>query len=190
MDSDEEKVTNIATSPDRHTFQKEKYLQRRAEEGQNPDNNDDVRAMVEFYNQAKKMDEEKLNNPSWRENNLEWDLRTTPWILEKVLDPAYAQNIYAALCNMRWQKIDVMPILKDEYWSCSWRYAGGIVADLRGEGDYIDWYCSGIRDVDYNKKENKGWDQRDYVPEGTVTEEICEDFRRLGWQPVDWDDDE
>jgi hypothetical protein len=114
------------------------------------------------------------------QDQLDYDLRTTDWILEKVRNrDDYAQNIYAALCNMRWQKLDVMPILTDQYWSCTWRSAGGIVAELLERGDYLDWYCSGARDDDGSKG---------YVSESTVTDEIREDFKKLGWQPIPYDD--
>ena len=74
------------------------------------------------------------------DRSLEEELKASPLILEKIKDRRYAQNVYAALCNMRWQRLDVLPILKDEYWSCSWRHAGGIVADMLQKGDYIDWH--------------------------------------------------
>ena len=98
------------------------------------------------------------------------DIEATPHLLEKIRDSkVYAQNLYAAMCNMRWQKADVYPILKDEYWSVSWRNSGGIVADLRGGNeDYMDWYCSGIRGgFNINDDIPDG-----YVGEGTVTDEI------------------
>jgi hypothetical protein len=108
----------------------------------------------------------------WQKNNMEYDLRTTDWILEKVRNSEqYAQNLYAAMCNNRFQQNDVLPILKDQYWSCSWRYAGGIIADMRQEGDYIDYYCSGIRDS-Y---------EGGYVSETVITDEIREDLFKLGW---------
>jgi hypothetical protein len=127
------------------------------------------------------IDEDKLareQSDEWKVNNLEYDLTSTDWIVAKAqANEYYAQNIYAALCNMQWQKLDVVPILKDEYWHCSWRYAGGLVADLvaRG-GDYMDYYCSGIGDGDC------------FVAEGEVTDEIREDFLKLGWQPVPYTD--
>jgi len=109
----------------------------------------------------------------------------------------YAQNVYAALCNMRWQPADVFPILKDEYWTCSWRSAGGIVADFRrsvATEDYMDWYCSGIGglggfDLDDEHKSQAEFVAKKYVPEGTVTDEIREDFAALGWTPSEWPDD-
>lgn len=111
---------------------------------------------------------------AWTVNNLEYDLRSTEWIVEKVrADSIYAQHLYAALCNNDFQKLDVIPILTDSVWSCSWRYAGGIVADLRGEGDYVDWYCSGISD-------GSGI-TTSYASEGTVTYSVEQDLRKLGW---------
>jgi hypothetical protein len=115
----------------------------------------------------------KRNNTDY---NLEEDIRACAWMLKKVQDrETYAQNLYAAMCNNVFQRNEVWPRLKDEYWSCSWRAAGGIVADLRGQGDYIDWYCSGIMGV--------GEDDSfmDYVSESTVTDEIRQDLFAIGW---------
>lgn len=111
--------------------------------------------------------------------NLEDELMHCDWIVAKAkANKSYAQNIYAALCNMEWQKREVWPILKGETWGCSWRYAGGLVARLIEEGDYLDWYCSGIRD------ESAG-----YAPEGRVSDEIEEDFLKLGWVPIPYEDE-
>ncbi len=179
-------VMKMSRSPERHTFQANAYIERCREAGEEPDP-----SYLAMYESHKKMDDERENDPEWRKNNLEWDLRTTPWILDKVIKDSYAQNLYAALCNMRWQKIDVFPILKDEYWSCSWRSAGGIVANMQGKGDYMDWYCSGIGGGDEPDVYNAGYDlkRKGYVPESTVTDEIREDLARLGWQPNEWPDE-
>lgn len=121
------------------------------------------------------------------ERDLEEDMRGAPWFMEKIKDNKYAQNVYAAFCNMRWQPQDVWSILKDEdYWSCSWRSAGRIVSELRGEGDYLDWYCSGIGSgVTVNDPIKEG-----HVPEGCVTDEIKHDLGLLGWQPSEWPNNE
>ena len=125
--------------------------------------------------------------------NLSHDLIRCPLILEKVKKDSYAQNLYAAMCNMRWQRMEVIPILKEEIWHCSWRSSGGIIADLRGEGDYMDWYCSGMGGfaslADETPEEAARWmKEKGYVPEGEVTDEIKKDLAKLGWHPVPWDD--
>ena len=122
--------------------------------------------------------------------NLEQDMKDAKWFVDKVrATESYAQNVYAALCNNAFQKLEIMPVLRDEIWSCSWRYAGGIVALLRGEGDYMDWYCSGIRgdpkEIDYAAAEAQGFDLGRYVPESIVTDEIRQDLEQLGWVVVD-----
>jgi len=120
------------------------------------------------------------------------DIRNCPEIMAKIRaeDRRYAQNLYAAWCNMQWCKRDTWPILAENYWSASWRGAGGIVADLRNAGeDYMDYYCSGIRNVEYDDKENEWWDEKGYASEGEVKEEILNDLDKLGWFPVPYDDD-
>jgi hypothetical protein len=108
--------------------------------------------------------------------NLEKDIQQCDWMLKKVQDrETYAQNLYAAMCNNVFQRNEVWPRLKDEYWSCSWRSAGGIVAELRGQGDYIDWYCSGIMGV------GEADSFQGYVSESTVTDEIRQDLFAIGW---------
>lgn len=114
--------------------------------------------------------------------NMKEDIKNCEWMLAKVRgSESYSQNLYAAICNMRWQKQDVFPILSDEYWSVSWRGAGGLIAELRDGDGYMDWYCSGIQD-EVNIVPG-------YVKEGVVTDEIREDLHKLGWSPSEWPDD-
>jgi hypothetical protein len=166
------------------------YLKRKSEEGKTPENDESVLAMKGFYQSEIEQDRENLVDPEWQKNNLEYDLRSTEWILTKVRsNDTYAQNLYAAMCNNDFQKLDVMEVLKNNIWSCSWRYAGGIVAHMRGHGDYIDWYCSGIRGSNYFDDESK-ITKENYVGEGNVTEEITRDLKKLGWVLVpggDWE---
>jgi hypothetical protein len=129
-------------------------------------------------------------------NNLEHDITASAWFCEKVrTNDAYAQNLYAAMCNMRFMKLDVVPILKEDYWSASWRASGGIVARIQGKGDYMDWYCSGMGgfaaladETDNDAKEL--FDRLGYVPEGVVTDEIREDLKKIGWIPSEWPDND
>lgn len=173
-------MTKLHSSPDRYTFQLNNYVQRMTEAGRLDDPH--VQRMIKFYKDWGLRAAEAEADPAFQQNNLEYDLRTTDWVREKCQSDVYAQNLYAALCNMRWQKREVIPILKDEYWTCTWRSAGGIVADIQGRGDYIDWYCSGIQNnISLDERENQNWHNSGYVPEGTVTEEIENDMYVLGW---------
>jgi len=175
-------MTKVSKSPDRFTFQRDGYLARCEESGHEPSE-----AYLEFFDSLQ--EERKLygQDPEQYVNDMEYDLRTSELMCKKARESeAYAQNLYAAMCNIRFQKREVMSILKDEYWSCSWRSAGGIVADMRGEGDYIDWYCSGIGEgLGYGDSTGT----KGYVPEGTVTEEIEMDLYNLGWVHSEWPED-
>ena len=169
-------------SPDRHTFQRKGYIERQTEKGE-PVNED----YLDLFEQMISDHDKKFDDPATHKNNMEYDLLTTDWILEKVRSSdVYAQNLYAAICNNDFQKRELWPILAEQTWGASWRYAGGIIADMRQEGDYIDWYCSGIRgpllDSDVNEE---NFITKGYVGEGTVTDEINTDLYNLGWIVVD-----
>ena len=181
-------VPNIMNkSPQRGTFHSKCRFEDVIAEGGNPDEDEDVQRALDLERMINKHQAQREADEKWQENNLEYDLRSTKWVCDKAkASEAYAQNIYAALCNQDWQKNEVWPLLKGETYSCSWRYAGGIVADMREEGDYINWYCSGIRGeqgIDYEPPLT-------FVPEGTVTDEIRNDLFKLGWIPVDRVDNE
>ena len=176
----------ISSSPERHTFQEEGYIERCKEKGEEP--NPDY---VNMYKTWREQDKANIVDPEWQKDNMEYDLRSTQWIIDKVKSSeVYAQNLYAAMCNNDFTKNDVWPILTDKRWSRSWRSAGGIIADMQEKGDYIDWYCSGIRGERLTEEEfqklsleqqvrAKEYDA--YVGEGVVTDEIREDLFRLGW---------
>ena len=179
----------ISSSPSRNTFQKEKYIERCKEEGKVPD-----KAYIKMYEQYNIDKLEREEDPAWQKNNMEYDMRTSDWMVAKVRSSeGYAQNLYAAMCNREFQKNEVWPLLKDQHWGCSWRYAGGIVADMRGEGDYIDWYCSGIQgmdddqfqELDAESKERYLYMKNNFVGEGVVTDEIRQDLEKLGWLVAD-----
>jgi hypothetical protein len=175
----------VSKSPGRMTFQKEKYIERCKEEGNEPDP-----AYLEMYENFLERYDSRFETEESKAYSMEYDLLTTPWILEKVRNKdSYAQNLYAAMCNNEFQRAEMWPILTDQKWSCSWRYAGGIIADMRQEGDYINWYCSGMGGLNQefdNKETNEQWQARTgYVPESAVTEEIKQDLRNLGWIVVE-----
>ena len=150
----------LSSSPERYTFQRDKYIEQQTEKNLMDD--PATIEMIEWYKTSAQEKKVREQDPEWQKNNLEYDLRTTDWILDKVRGcHYYAQWLYAALCNNDFIKNEPWTILKEETWACSWRYAGGIVANMRESGDYIEWYCSG--------------------QEGTVTDEVRTDLLRLGW---------
>ena len=164
-------TTNINRSPEKGSFSKNNRIKKLMEDGIKPA--DDA-----YFDMLLNWDQQKLekeNDPEWQKNNLEYDLRSTDWIIDKVkTSETYAQNLYAALCNNEFVQLDdSWNILKEEYWGCSWRYAGGIIADMKEHGDYIDWYGSGIRMTDDPAN--------GYVSESIVTDEIKDDLKKLGW---------
>lgn len=175
-------MTKISSSPERHTFQAESSLKKLEEDP----TNESALAMVEMYKTWREEAEARTLDPEWQKDNMEYDLRSSNWMCAKVkASDTYAQNLYAAMCNRDFRKHEVVPILKEENWSCSWRHAGGIVADMREEGDYIDWYCSGIGDGLGNGDADRS---KGYVSEAIVTEEIEADLNKLGWLVLPADD--
>jgi len=172
----QDRSTKPSRSPQRNTFQLENYLERCVAEGEEPD-----AAYINMWEQTNQQDVEWSQQT--HNNDMEYDLRTNADMLAKVRSSdVYAQNLYAAMCNREFQRNDTWPILTDRRWSCSWRRAGGIVADMRQQGDYIDWYCSGMGGISYDPDEGV---KEGYVPESVVTDEIRADLFQLGWQVID-----
>lgn len=128
----------------------------------------DGKMTKELYDSHIKIHEDSIisNEKSMIENNspnLERDLRSNEKIHTKCIKSSnYCRDLYSALCNNRFFK-------NDKEWTCSWRYAGGIISDLIEKGDYIDWYCSGY--------------------EGNVTDEIRSDLTDLGWVIKSYDNE-
>lgn len=150
------KDKEYSSSPDRGSFYRS-ILDKQLQEGKT---SQEVYDNMMSSLKAQKEKEKTMDKSS----NLEYDLRSNPEILAKARNSeVYSQNLYAALCNNSF-------FYGDKEWTCSWRYAGGIIADMREEGDYIDWYCSGI-----------GSNVNGYVGEGYVTEEVRLDLIKLGW---------
>ena len=106
--------------------------------------------------------------------NLERDIRKTDWLTKKVrYTEVYAQNLYAALCNNRFQPKDVWGILTNLTWATTWREAAVLISDIREREDYNVWYNSGTG--------FKGIDFVGFVEESYVTEEIENDLNQIGW---------
>lgn len=99
-----------------------------------------------------------VSEPPDLERDLVWSDRLRALVRSKL----FATLLYSALCNTTWRKDAGGPV-----WSCSWRHAGGIVAALRAEGDYLDWYCS--------------------MSEGLVDEQVLTEIEALGWKLAEAD---
>ena len=99
-------------------------------------------------------------------SSLDEDLSNTPLLTEKIKNnEIYAQNMYAALCNNEFIKKG-----DKKRWYCSWRRAGGIIAEIRGAHEsYMDWYCSGM------------FITPGYVAESVITSEIGLDLLNINW---------
>lgn len=153
-----------ATSPDRFRFMIESYKKRLQKD---PGNEEMIRTMM-FYEECRRIDAED----SPKHHDMEYDLRKCEWIVEKCKDSeTYSQNLYAAICNNRFSK-------EGKEWCCSWRHSAGIISHLREQGDYIEWYCSGLT-MDESRPVCDG-----YLMEGKVSDEILFDLRRLGWNLI------
>jgi len=180
-------MSKISSSPERHTFQKEGYIKRCEEKGEAPNLD-----YIDMYKTWREQDAANLVDPEWQKNNMQYDLRSTAWICDKAkASDGYAQNLYAAICNNDFIKLEVVPILRQDpdrdFWSASWRSAGGIVADMQEKGDYIDWYCSGMGEGLGNGDPDH---VKGYVSEGYITDEIRNDLQQLGWAVApggDWE---
>jgi hypothetical protein len=97
--------------------------------------------------------------------NLEEDLLRLKTKIVK--DKQFAKDVYNALCNMRWKEVGN----PGNIYSCSWRYAGGLIAEMRGNPsplNHMDFYCSGS--------------------EGVVTEQVENIFYAFGWVTYPWED--
>ena len=84
-------------------------------------------------------------------------------IESQMQDLEFATEVYQSLCNMRWRRKDNPKII----YSCSWRYAAGIIAEIRNQGeDYLDFYCSGN--------------------EGVISSRLEIIYSSAGWEPFPW----
>lgn len=70
--------------------------------------------------------------------SLERDLVSSATVRERARSPLFAELLYASLTGTLWRHRAT-----GEEWACTMRHAGAVAAGVRGEGDYLNWYCSG-----------------------------------------------
>ena len=112
-------------------------------------------------------------------------------ILDKFENFDYAQNFYAAFCNVDWAYEVTNTEIKEV--SFSWRTIADIVAELRDSGEsHIDFYCSGmICDVNADEAAFLSPIPQEYfVSEGVVTDEVMADLNAVGFFVVSADNEE
>lgn len=71
-------------------------------------------------------------------------------------DDEFCKELWSALANVEWINDD------SSIFSVGFRYAGALIADIRGSGICMDWYCSG----EYAK----------------VSEHIESELNKIGWK--------
>lgn len=71
-------------------------------------------------------------------------------------DDEVAKQVWSALANVAWYRPE-----SDEEAGYSFRAAGSMIAEIRGSGNYMDWYCCG--------------------PYATVSDHIARSMKKRGW---------
>ncbi len=75
---------------------------------------------------------------------------------DEIKNDETAQQLWSALANVDWYHPET-----HAHVSYSFRAGGGLIAELRGEGSYMDWYCCG--------------------PYATVSDHIARVMKKRGW---------
>lgn len=102
--------------------------------------------MIEKLEHSYNLERESIlsieSNPEWPENNLEYDLRTSKSLCWKVREnECYAGALYQVLCQYEFvKKNNVIDIIKNVHLTYSARHAAKIVTNMRGTGEYTDFY--------------------------------------------------
>ena len=71
----------------------------------------------------------------------------------------FCKELWSALTNTDWNGPDGNPAYN--LFGVSFRAAGGIIADIRGSGNYMHWYCES--------------------PSGIVSKRISDGMAKYGW---------
>lgn len=89
------------------------------------------------------------------EDQFEKDMAAA-WPPDAWADERFCSDWWSALANVDWYNVKTHDV-----YSVSFRYAGGLIADLRGTGDYMDWYCGSAQAV--------------------VSDDIARRMKKFGW---------
>jgi hypothetical protein len=94
----------------------------------------------------------------------------------------FCRDLWSALANVDWYHPETHEVA-----SYSFRAAGSLIARLRGDGDYMDWYCCGpvasVSDFIRRSLKKQGWifdDQPSICDEPGCLEDISS-----GWPQED-----
>lgn len=123
------------------------------------------------------MGSESMNDTSLsNEADFERDLADA--VKPFIMDDDFAKQVWGALANVDWYHMRD----KKEY-SCSFRYAGGLIAEIRGEGNYMDWYCSApdgvVSDKIHRLMKKRGWSHDE--SRGICDAPDCLEYASCGW---------
>ena len=72
-------MSKISKSLERNTFQKEGAIRRAEEKGEEPN-----QAYIDMWDHIKIDEANKIHDPDWQKNNMEYDLRSSKDICDKV----------------------------------------------------------------------------------------------------------
>ena len=93
-----------------------------------------------------------------------------------------ARALWSALANVDWYHPETGSTA-----SYSFRAAGDLIAAIRGEGDYMDWYCSGeyavVNDLIARSFKKEGWIADTMPP--ICDEPDCLEYVSCGWPSDD-----
>jgi len=120
-------------------------------------------APQDWYNylEQKELDWERKNKVFWRK----WSRNFFHWLRNFILNKKSWSWLNMGLLDLEYL-FWIFPNPEPNWiYSCSWRYASGLVADIRDvDEDYLNFYCNG--------------------KEGIIDEEFAKDMEKLGWKPV------
>ena len=105
-------------------------------------------------------------------DQFEQDLKSS--IKGGIYNNQVCEEVWGGLTNIMWTHPEHGTV------GYTFRTAGGLIAGLRGEGGYMDWYCSGYPGLvpDYMLKGlgEYGWSTKEYEVQGVTPQELLKMF--------------